>query len=193
MTKCFWEPTTLLAPVPAVIVSCGSMEHPNALTVAWTGIVNTKPAMTYISLQKSRYSYELIDQTGEFVINLVPQSMVKAADFCGVRSGRDMDKFAHCGFTPQQMTRVGAPGIEQSPINVECRVSKRIELGSHEMFLSDIVGVHVDEDLIDESGKLHIERADLTAYAHGAYYALSSRIGTFGYSVRKKSYTKKRK
>ena len=193
MAKCFWEPTTLLAPVPAVLVSCGSMEHPNALTVAWTGIVNTKPAMTYISLQKSRYSYELIDQTGEFVINLVPQSMVKAADFCGVRSGRDMDKFAHCGFTPQRMTRVGAPGIEQSPINVECRVSKRIELGSHELFLSDIVGVHVDEDLIDESGKLHIERADLTAYAHGAYYVLSRRIGTFGYSVRKKSYTKKRK
>ena len=156
------------------------MEPPNALTIAWTGIVNTRPAMTYISMQKSRNSYELIDQTGEFVINLVPQSMVKAADFCGVRSGRDMDKFAHCGFTPQQRAGVGAWGIEQGAINVECHVSKRIELGSQERCLSDSVGGHVDEELSDESGKLHIGRADLRAYADGAYYAVSRRIGTLG-------------
>ena len=186
MAKQIWQPTTLLAPVPCVLVSCGTMEHPNALTIAWTGIINTKPAMTYVSLQKSRYSYDLIGQTGEFVINLVPESLVKQTDFCGVRSGRDINKFEYCGFTAQKMAQVSAPGIEECPVNLECRVTQRIQLGTHEMFLAEILNVHVDERLIDQTGKLHIEKAHLAAYAHGAYFALGKQIGTFGYSVRKK-------
>lgn len=186
MTKQLWQPTTTLAPIPAVLVSCGSLEHPNVLTVAWTGIVNTKPAMTYISLQPSRYSYELIAQNGEFVINLVSQDLVRAADFCGVRSGRDIDKFAACSLTPQKMPHLSAPGICQCPIQMECRVQQRIALGSHEMFLANICGVLVENALMDADGKLHIARAQLAAYAHGAYYALGRQLGTFGFSVRKK-------
>ncbi len=186
MAKQLWQPTTTLAPIPAVLVSCGDLAHPNVLTVAWTGIVNTKPAMTYVSLQPTRYSYGLIAQSGEFVINLVPQNLVRAADFCGVRSGRDVDKFAACALTPQKMPHLSAPGICECPVQLECRVHQRIALGSHEMFLAKICGVLVEDSLMDASGKMHMERAHLAAYAHGAYYALGRQLGTFGFSVRKK-------
>lgn len=186
MAKLVWKPGALLAPSPPALVSCGTVEAPNLLTIAWTGIVNTRPAMTYISVRPERYSYGLIRESGEFVINLTTVGLVRAADFCGVRSGRELDKFAHCGLTPVPASEVSAPLIEQSPLSLECRVKQILPLGSHEMFLSEIVAVDVDEQLVDREGKLHLSRAGLAAYAHGEYFALGERLGTFGFSVRKK-------
>ena len=184
MAKLVWKPGALLAPSPPALVSCGTVEAPNLLTIAWTGIVNTRPAMTYISVRPERYSYGLIRESGEFAINLTTVGLVRAADFCGVRSGRELDKFAHCGLTPVPASEVSAPLIEQSPLSLECRVKQILPLGSHEMFLSEIVAV--DEQLVDREGKLHLSRAGLAAYAHGEYFALGERLGTFGFSVRKK-------
>ena len=186
MGKIIWKPATLLAPIPPVMVSCGSMEQPNIFTAAWTGIVNTSPAMTYLSIRPQRYSYELIARTGEFVINLTTRALVRAADFCGVRSGRDIDKFAHLQLTKLPASQVSAPLIAESPLHLECKVSQCIPLGSHEMFLANIVAVQVDDQYVDNKGQLHLERADLAAFAHGAYYGLDSCLGTFGFSVRKK-------
>ncbi len=186
MAKLVWKPGALLAPSPPALVSCGTVEAPNLLTIAWTGIVNTRPAMTYISVRPERYSYGLIRESGEFVINLTTVGLVRAADFCGVRSGRELDKFAHCGLTPVPASEVSAPLIEQSPLSLECRVKQILPLGSHEMFLSEIVAVDVDEQLVDGEGELHLSRAGLAANAHGEYFALGERLGTFGFSVRKK-------
>lgn len=186
MAKVSWKGGTLLAPLPAVMVSCGSMEKPNVLTVAWTGIINTQPPKTYISLRKSRYSYDLIKENGSFVINLVPSTLVKACDFCGVRSGRELDKFAHCGLTAEKSFTVDAPSIAECPLSLECRVSEIIELGTHDMLLADILSVSVKEELIDKSGRLALEKAGLLAYVHGEYYTLGKKIGSFGYSVKKK-------
>lgn len=191
MTKIAWKPGTLLYPVPSVLVSCGTMEHPNVLTIAWTGIVCSDPAMTYISLRPSRYSYDLIKESGEYGINLVPSSLVRAADYCGVRSGRDVDKFKQMGLVAEEAKMISSPLIAQSPISLECRVEQVLSLGSHDMFLSRIVSVDVREDLVDETG-LHLERAELVAYAHGHYYALGRHLGKFGFSVEKKSPGKKR-
>ena len=179
MAKLVWKPGALLAPSPPALVSCGTVEAPNLLTI-------TRPAMTYISVRPERYSYGLIRESGEFVINLTTVGLVRAADFCGVRSGRELDKFAHCGLTPVPASEVSAPLIEQSPLSLECRVKQILPLGSHEMFLSEIVAVDVDEQLVDREGKLHLSRAGLAAYAHGEYFALGERLGTFGFSVRKK-------
>ncbi len=192
MGKQVWKPGTMLSPVPPVLVSCGSLERPNILTIAWTGVVNTIPAMTYISVRPQRYSYPLIKESGEFVINLTTCGLTWAADYCGVKSGADTDKFAACKLTPQAVSQVGAPIIAESPINIECRVEKVIPLGSHDMFLARIVAVNVDENLIDQKGKLHLDKSGLVAYSHGEYFALGEKLGAFGYSVRKKSKPSKR-
>ena len=186
MSKLVWKPGALLSPVPPALVTCGTLEAPNLLTIALTGIVNTRPAMTYISVRPGRFSYPLIRQSGEFVLNLTTQELVPAADFCGVRSGREVDKFAACGLTPQAASAVSAPLLAESPLSIECRVRQVLELGSHHMFLADVVAVDVEERLVDRQGKLHLERAGLAAYAHGAYFALGAPLGTFGFSVRKK-------
>lgn len=177
----------MIAPLPPVMVSCGTMEHPNILTIAWTGIINTIPPKTYISVRPIRYSYPLIKETREFVLNLTPASLVKAADFCGVRSGKEIDKFAHCGLTPIAADEVSAPIIAECPLCMECRVTEVVPLGSHDMFLADILAVHVDEALVDEAGKLHLDRANLAAFAHGEYFELGKKLGGFGFSVRKKT------
>ena len=186
MSKAIWKPTTLLGPIPPVLVSCGTMEHPNALTVAWTGIVNTHPPMVYISIRPSRFSYPLIKDSGEFVLNLPSASLTKAVDFCGVRSGKDMDKLSLMGLTASPCQMIRAPLIEECPVNLECKVTQVLPLGSHDLFLAEILSVHVEESLIDAAGKLHLEHADLIGFAHGEYYQLGHRAGTFGFSVRKK-------
>lgn len=186
MSKVAFGPGAMLAPVPAVMVSSGSMERPNVCTVAWTGIINTKPSMTYISLRKSRYSHELISESGEFVINLTPSSLVRACDGCGVYSGRDRDKFACFSLTPELSSTVKAPSVSECPVSIECRVRQRVELGSHDMFIADVTAVCVDEKYIDKGGRICLERADLCAYVHGEYYSLGQRLGSFGFSVRKK-------
>ena len=186
MSKQVWKPGTMVSPVPPVMVSCGSMEKPNILTIAWTGIVNTIPAMTYISVRPERHSYPLIKESGEFVINLTTRNLTWAADYCGVKSGADTDKFAACKLTPQPASQVSTPLIKESPVNIECRVEQVIPLGSHHMFLARIVAVNVDEVLVDANGKLHLDKGGLVAYSHGEYFALGEKLGSFGYSVRKK-------
>ena len=186
MGKQVWKPGTMVSPVPPVMVSCGSLEKPNILTIAWTGIVNTIPAMTYISVRLQRFSYPLIKESREFVINLTTRALTWAADYCGVKSGADTDKFSVCKLTPAPASQVGAPLIKESPVNIECRVKQVIPLGSHDMFLAEIVAVNVDEVLVDQNGKLHLDQSGLVAYSHGEYFALGEKLGSFGYSVRKK-------
>lgn len=186
MSKIAWKGGTLLAPVPAVMISCGTMEKANVLTVAWTGIVNSTPPKTYISVRPSRYSYEIIKESREFVINLTPSDLVRATDSCGVLTGAKVDKFEKFGLVKEQGQEVAAPLIGQSPLSLECRVTDIIPMGSHDMFLADIVAVDIDETLIDKDGKLHLDRAKLMAYAHGEYFALGKKIGSFGFSVKKR-------
>ncbi|PWM39335.1 MAG: flavin reductase family protein [Clostridiales bacterium] len=186
MEKQIWKPGTLLSPVPPAIVTCGSMERPNLLTVAWTGIVNSNPPMTYVSIRPERYSYGLIKESGEFAINLTTGALVRAADFCGVRSGKDLDKFEAVHLHPQKAEKISAPLLAESPLSLECRVVKALPLGSHEMFLAEIVAVQVDASLVDENGRLNLGKCNLAAYAHGEYFALGKRIGTFGFSVKKR-------
>lgn len=186
MGKIVWKGSTLLSPVPAALVTCGSTEAPNALTIAWTGIVSSNPPKTYISVRPERYSHDIIKESGEFVINLSTASMIRGVDFCGVRSGKDMDKLAACGFKVEAASEVSAPVLCQSPLSIECRVTDIIPLGSHDMFLADIVAVDIEESLIDEAGKLHLEKCGLAAYSHGEYFQLGKKIGSFGFSVKKK-------
>lgn len=186
MSKVTWNGSTLLGPIPPVLVTCGPMERPNLLTIAWTGIINTIPPKTYISVRPERYSYELIRQSGEFVLNLPTAKLVRAVDFCGVRSGRDVDKWKEMNLTPIPGTKVACPVLAESPLSLECKVTEIIPMGSHDMFLADIVATDVEESLLDDKGALHLERAGLLAFAHGTYYALGDKLGTFGYSVRKK-------
>ena len=186
MAKIKWRGGALTAPVPPVMVSCGNMEDSNIITVAWTGIINTVPPKTYISVRPSRHSYSLIKESGEFVVNLTTAEMIKKADFCGIYTGAKVDKFAKCGFDKEEATEVSCPVIAQSPLALECKVTDVIELGSHHMFLADIVAVDVDETLVDQKGKLHLDRAHLAAFAHGEYFELGRKIGYFGFSVDKK-------
>ena len=186
-----WKGGTLEAPLPPALVSCGTPEHPNVLTIAWTGIVNTMPPITYISVRPERYSYDLIKNSGEFVINLPTEELVPAIDFCGVKSGRDLDKIAACGLHTEPGETVQAPLILESPVHLECKVRQVLPLGSHDMFLADITAVRVDEDYVDANGRLCMERCHLAAYIHGTYYSIGQAIGTFGFSVKKKQ--KKRK
>ncbi|MBO5222370.1 MAG: flavin reductase family protein [Clostridia bacterium] len=179
-----------LAPVPAVLVSCADGERADLVTVGWTGIVCTHPPMTYISLRPERYSYDIIKKTGEFVINMLPSTLVKELDLCGMKSGRDIDKFETCGFTPIPATQVAAPLLKEAPLCLECKVKHVIPLGSHDMFLAEILSVDADEALFNTEGRLCMEKAGLFAYAHGAYYPLGKPLGLFGFSTKKK---KKRK
>lgn len=192
MKKSF-KPGTLLAPLPAVMVSCGPADAPNIVTVAWTGIANSEPPMAYISLRKSRFSHQLITESGEFVINLPTAALAKALDFCGVKSGRDVDKFKECSLTAAPAEKVGCPIIAECPLNLECKVRSVTELGSHDMFLADIVGMQVDDSLVDKAGRICLEKASLVAFSHGAYFPLPEKaLGTFGFSVRKKQTSKKK-
>lgn len=186
MAKIQWKGGALLAPVPPVLVTTGTLEKPNICTVAWCGMLSTKPPKTYISLQPSRLSHAMAIEHGEFVINLPTSALVRAVDRCGVKSGRDENKFETCQLTAAPAFVVGAPTIAQSPVSVECRVEQVISLGSHDMLLAAIVAVDVDEALIDATGRLRLAKAGLACYAHGEYFALGKKIGDFGFSVRKK-------
>ena len=183
----------VMAPVPAVMVSCGREgETPNIITIAWTGIVNSNPPMTYISVRKERFSHDIIADTKEFVINLTTEELAFATDWCGVKSGRDFDKFREQNLTPVTSEKVSCPSIGESPLSIECRVTEVKELGSHDMFLAEIVSMTAQEELMDENGELHLEKAGLMAYSHGHYFPVSSReIGRFGYSVMKPKTRKK--
>lgn len=176
----------LLAPVPAVMVSVGDENEKNVLTVAWCGTVATQPPKTYISVRPSRHSYNILRRTGEFVINLVPSEMAKTADYCGIYTGAKVDKFAKCGLTAAPIEGISAPAIAECPVSIACRVSDVIPMGTHDMFLADVLSVEADEALFDEKGALHLEKAHLCAYVHGAYFKLGAKIGTFGFSAAKK-------
>ncbi len=186
------KPATLLMPLPTVLVSCGSLEKPNIITIAWTGIVNSTPPMTYISVRKSRYSHDLIAESGEFVINLTTEALTFATDYCGVKSGREVDKFTEMKLTPLAAGEVSCPMIAESPINLECKVREVHEYPSHDMFVAEIVAVHVDEELIDEKGRFEMEKAGLMAYVHGQYFGIKKQpLGRFGYAVMKPKTKKK--
>lgn len=189
MAKIKWRGGALLAPAPPALVTCGDMENSNALAVAWTGIINTVPPKTYISVRPGRYSYSMIKESGEFVINLTSADMIKALDGCGMLTGAKVDKFKKFGLVKQEASEVKCPLVAQSPLSLECRVTDIIELGSHHMFLADVVAVDVEENLIDQNGKLRLDKANLAAFAHGEYFALGKKIGEFGFSVRKKKKT----
>ena len=186
--KLSWKAGTMIYPLPAVLVSCGAApEEYNLITVAWTGTVCTSPPMCYISVRPGRHSYSIIRRTGEFVINLTTARLARATDWCGVRSGRDCDKFAQMGLTPVAAAVVGAPAVAEAPVSIECRVREVIPLGSHDMFLAEVVNVLVDDAYVDpDSGRLDLERAQLMAYCHGEYFRLGEVLGHFGWSVRKR-------
>lgn len=188
MTKVNFKPGNMLYPLPAVLVSCGSMQDGkiNLITVAWTGTVCTNPPKLYISVRPERHSYDMIRNSGEFVVNLTTRSMTRATDYCGVKSGRDVDKWKECRLTPIAADTVSCPMVEQAPVNIECKVDQVLELGSHHMFIADVTAVHVDEDLLDEKGTFHLEKAGLMTYSHGRYFDLGKELGSFGYSIRKR-------
>lgn len=188
MAKQVWRGGNMLYPLPAVMVSCASAAgEKNIVTVAWAGTVCTNPPMLSISLRPERHSYGLIRESGEFVVNLVTRRLARACDWCGVRSGRDYDKWAECGLTPAPAAKLElAPAIAEGPVSIECRVRDVLELGSHHLFLADVAAVQVEESLLDERGRLDLGRAGLVAYSHGEYLELGRRLGSFGYSVRKR-------
>ena len=192
MEKISWRGGALVAPVPSVMVTVGDMEKSNIITVAWCGITSTVPPKTYISVRPERYSHAILKEKGEFVINLTPSSLAKKADFCGMYTGRKVDKFKECGFTKEKATKINVPMIGECPISIECRVTDVISLGSHDMFLADILAVNVEKSLL-EGEKLCINRAHLCAFAHGEYYKLGERIGKFGFSVKKKKMPQRKK
>lgn len=191
MSKVQWKGGTFIYPIPAVMVSCGTMEESNIITVAWTGILNTNPAMCYISVRPERYSHNIIKENGEFAINLTTRQLAYATDWCGVKSGRDVDKFKEMKLTKEKANIISVPLIKESPVSVECKVKEIVPLGSHDMFMAEIVAIDADEKYIDEKGAFDISKCDLIAYANGGYYPLEKKIGKFGYSVQKKSKTAK--
>lgn len=194
MGKQYWKPGNMLYPLPAVMVSCQRAEEkPNIITLAWAGTVCSDPAMISISIRKERYSYDIIKETGEFVVNLVTKDITYVTDYCGVRSGRDVDKYKEMNLTPLLSRHIHAPGIAESPVNIECKVKEIIPLGSHDMFLAEVVGVTVDDSHMDEKGKFELNKTGLVAYSHGEYFELGKKLGKFGYSVAKKSKAKKQK
>ena len=188
MAKQTWKPGNMLYPLPAVMVTVADKEgRDNIITIAWAATVCTNPPMLTVSIRPERYSYDIIKESGEFAINLPSSHIIRSIDFCGVRSGRDVNKFEACHLTPEKATTVSCPMVAESPLSLECRVTQIIPLGSHDMFLAEIVAVNVSETLIDDAGKLHLEKAALAAYSHGEYFALGKKIGSFGYSVKKKT------
>lgn len=186
MSKTIWKPGTFIYPIPAVMVSCGDMEKSNIITVAWTGIINTNPAMVYISVRPERYSYDLIKKQGEFVINLTNKNLTKATDWCGCRSGRKFDKFKEMNLHKEKANFVKCPMIKDSPVSIECKVKEIKELGSHHMFIADVLSINVDDKYIDENGAFEISKCDLISYANGGYYAQGKKLGKFGYSVQRR-------
>ena len=195
MAKQTWKPGNMLYPLPAVMVSTADKAgNSNILTIAWTGTVCTNPPMAYISVRPERYSYHMIRESGEFVINLTTKKLARAADYCGVRSGKDVDKWEECHLTRGTASTLKyAPVIEESPVQIECRVKSIQELGSHHMFLAEVTAVQVDESYMDAKGKFDLNRTGLIAYSHGEYLDLGKKLGTFGYSVRKKQIKRKRR
>ncbi len=186
MAKQLWKPGNMLYPLPVVMVSVADKDGKNnIITIAWTGTICSNPPMVSISVRPERYSYDILKETGEFVINLTTKDLTYATDYCGVKSGRDVDKFKEMGLTPLPGKEVKAPLIAESPVNIECKVTQVIPLGSHDMFLAEVVAVHVDEKYMDEKGKFHLDKAEPIAYSHGDYLATGELLGTFGYSVKK--------
>lgn len=200
MSKQNWKPGNMLYPVPAVMVSCQRPgEKANIITLAWAGTICSDPAMVSISVRSERYSHDIIEETGEFVINLVTTELTKKCDWCGVKSGRDFDKFKEMKLTEYKSDFLGVPAIDESPVNIYCKVKKIERLGSHDMFIAEVVGVTVDEKYMDKKGRFDLGAANLMAYSHGEYFALGKKLGKFGYSVKKsakksakKSHKKKR-
>lgn len=192
-TKESWKGSVITSPLPPTLVTCGTIDNPNIFTVAWTGILNTQPPVTYISVRPERHSYNLIKNSNEFVINLTTEELVKAVDFCGVKSGKNIDKFKAMHLTAQKAFTVKAPILEQSPVNIECKVRKIIELGTHHMFIADITAVDAASELLDKNGRLALDKAGLLAYAHGEYFSLGKKLGSFGFSVKKKKKVIKKK
>ena len=192
MSKVTWKSGTFLYPLPAVMVSCGNMEKSNIITVAWTGILNTNPAMVYISVRPTRYSYNLIKESGEFVINLTTKDLAYATDWCGVKTGAKVDKFAEMHLTKEKAKFVKCPMIKESPVSVECKVKEIKDLGSHHMFVAEVLTINADEKYIDEKGAFDISKCDLIAYSNGNYYSLGKKIGRFGFSVQKNKKKKKK-
>lgn len=188
MSKQIWKPGNMLYPLPVVMVSVADKEgKQNIITIAWTGTICSDPPMVSISVRPERYSYHMIKETGEFVINLTTRELAFATDYCGVKSGRDVDKFAAMHLTPMQGEKVKAPLIAESPVNLECKVTEVKHLGTHDMFMAEVVCVHADEKYMDEQNRFHLEMADPIVYSHGTYMTTGEKIGTFGYSVRKKN------
>ena len=181
-----WKPGNFVYPIPAVLVTCGDEKKANVMTVAWTGTLNSSPAIAYISVRKERYSYNIIKENKEFVINLTNEKLAYATDWCGVRSGAKYDKFKEMHLTPQESKKVSCPGILESPVNIECKVNQILELGSHDMIVADVLCVTVDDKYMDDKGRFDLQATDLVAYSHGEYFELGDKLGKFGYSVAKK-------
>ena len=186
MSKIMWKPGTFEYPIPAVMVTSGTMENSNIITVAWTGIINTNPPMVYISVRPERYSNQIIRKTKEFVINLTNDKLAYATDWCGVKSGKNVDKFKEMHLTKEKANFVKCPMIEESPVSIECKVKEIKELGSHDMFVAEVMAINADEKYFDKNGAFDISKCNLIAYANGGYYSLGKKIGKFGYSVQKK-------
>ena len=188
MAKIQWKPGTMVYPLPAILVSCGSKEEDfNLITISWTGTINTNPPMLYVSIRPERHSYKIIKESGEFVINLTTKSMAFATDWCGVKSGKDYNKFKEMKLTAIPATHINCPMIAESPINIECRVTQIIPLGSHDMFMAEVINVHASSEFLDPiTGAFDMQKAELIAYSHGNYYELGQQIGRFGHSVQKK-------
>ena len=191
--KVMWKPGTFLYPLPVVMVSCGTMEKSNIITVAWTGILNTNPATVYIAVRPTRYSYHLIKEQGEFVINLTNKNLGRATDWCGVKTGSQVDKFKEMKLTKEKANFVKCPMIKESPVSVECKVREIQEIGSHHVFVADVLAINADKQYIDEKGAFDISKCDLIAYANGHYYALGKKLGKFGFSVQKKKKNERKK
>lgn len=194
MARQYWKPGNMLYPLPVAMVSCADKEgNANIITVAWAGTICTNPAMLSISVRPERHSYNMIKETGEFVVNLVTKDLVYAADYCGVKSGRDVDKFEFLKLHKANSSNVSVPGIEESPVNIECKVREINELGSHHMFIADVVSVNIDDKYMDKTGKFNLNKSDLAVYSHGEYFALGEKQGSFGYSIAKKKVAGKSK
>lgn len=187
MAKQIWKAGNMVYPLPAVMVTCRDKDgNDNIITVAWTGTICTNPAMAYISVRPERHSYNMIKETGEFVINLTTKELTFATDYCGVKSGRDVDKFKECKLTKENAVHVNVPMIKESPVNIECKVERIDELGSHHMFVAKVLAVHADEKYMDKTGKFNLAKSELIVYSHGEYYSMGEKLGSFGYSIRKK-------
>ena len=186
MSKVSWKPGTFVYPIPAVMVSCGTMDKSNIMTAAWTGILNSDPAIVYVSIRPERYSYSIIKDSGEFVINLTNEDLAYATDWCGVKTGAKVDKFKEMKLTKEKCNFVKCPGIKESPVSIECKVKEIKEIGSHHMFMAEVLSINVNEEYIDKNGAFDISKCNLIAYANGRYFSLGKELGTFGFSVKKK-------